>query len=116
MAKQLADDRQAQRRARADACEGMAQVVKPNVQARRLDHRRPRLLEVGARRGVLRPGDDMRVAFDARERGKDGERRRREVDRLLAGLAVRQEQKTALKIDLRPLRVEDFAKAGAGQD
>ena len=47
---------------------------------------------------------------------QDGLRRCGKVDRLPAGLAVRQEDDAALQIDLRPLRVENFAKPGARQD
>lgn len=79
-------------------------------------HGRPRLLEVRARRALLGAGDDVRIAFDAWKRRQNGLRGGGKVDWLLAPPAVREENHAALHIDLRPLRVENFPQAGAGED
>jgi hypothetical protein len=77
--------------------------------------RSPRLLQVRAGLAVLCSSDDMRVAFNARKRRKDRKRRRREIDGLPSGLAVRQEQKPSFEVHVIPSGVKDFAEAGAGQ-
>jgi hypothetical protein len=55
-------------------------------------------------------------ARDARKCREDRERSAGKIDRLLARLAVWQEQQTALEVHMLPSGMKDFTKAGAGQD
>jgi hypothetical protein len=100
MPQKLADDWKAKRCARANARERVPQIVdaKP-FKPCRLGDGSPRPLEIDA--GLPSPisGNDMGVAFEMRERREDGERRRAQIDQLLAGLAVGQEYDSALEVD-----------------
>src|ERR1700730_9731676 len=117
MAKQLADDGQTHRSPRADAGEGMSQVMQPySLKPCGLADSGPWLFQIGARRALPLACDDMWITVHARERRKYQKRRRRKIDRLLARLAIRQKNHAALNIDMLPFRVENFAKASAGQD
>src|ERR1700722_17524875 len=95
----------------------MAQVVKPHaLQASGPACSGPWLLEVRPRRAVLRPGNQMRVSFDPRKvrqhlLGGGGE-----VERLLACLAVGEENQSALDVDLLPFGVKNFAKTSASEN
>ena len=82
----------------------------------RLGDGSPRPLEIDA--GLPSPisGNDMGVAFEMRERREDGERRRAQIDRLLAGLAVGQEMHSTLEVDELPAGMQNFAQPCAGQD
>ena len=72
--KQLADDREAKGRARAERREAMAQIVKADaLQARGLRDRRPRLFQIGSWRLLLVAGimcglSSMRGKFDRMDR------------------------------------------------
>jgi hypothetical protein len=93
----------------------MAQGVKPHsFEPGGLADSGPRLFQIGLRLSGLFARDNVRGTLDAGQSGKHFESRCWEIDRLFARLAVRQEDHAALNIDVRPLSVEDFAKAGSG--
>ena len=95
----------------------MPQIVNAHVvQLGRLANTTPRLVQVGARSAFARARDDVRIALHARKLGKNGLCRGAQIERLFARLAIGEKQDAALKVQLRPLRVENFAKACSGQD
>jgi len=95
----------------------MPHVVKPQaVEPSRLRYRRPWPFQIGARSAILFAGNDVGVACDALERGKNGEGGGGKVDRFLACLAVLQGQKAAFEVYMFPFCTKDFTKARAGQD
>jgi hypothetical protein len=101
--KQLTDDRQAERSARAEAGEGVAEIMQPDAfKPSSAANRGPRLLEVHPRRAILRPSDDMWVALDARDSRQSGLRRRGKADRLLAGAAPSRANSSLLRNRSRP--------------
>lgn len=115
MPEKFPDHRQPHRCTGADAGERMTQIMKSDsFEASRLAYSGPRPFQIGPRRAVLRPSDDMWIALDARERRKYQKRRRREIDRLLASLAIRQKNHPTLNVNMLPIGVENFAKASAG--
>ena len=103
MSEQLADDRQAERRARAEAREGMPQVMQPDAcETRGAANRGPGLLEVGARRAMPRAGNHMRVSLDTRQARQHGLRSRGKIDRLFARPRLQQMSLPGTSLGQRP--------------
>ena len=98
--------RQFWRCASANARERVPQIVdaKP-FKPCRLGDGSPRPLEIDA--GLPSP---ISGTFEMRERREDGERRRAQIDQLLAGLAVGQEYDSALEVDELPAGMQNFAR------
>jgi hypothetical protein len=103
---ELSHDGKAKTSASTHAREGMPEVVKPDtIKPGMSRDSSPRLLEIGARLGLLslgrRPTGDHELA-QAWNALHNSEGRGVENDRLAAGLAIREQQEAPLKIDLRP--------------
>src|SRR5215510_6844336 len=89
-----------------------------SIQARALDNRSPWPVEISPRLIVPRssclPGNH--IGADTRQVSENVEGRGIQHDRLLARLAVGQEEQSAFKVYLRPFQVQDFPQAGAGKN
>jgi hypothetical protein len=99
MTQELANDWQAQTRARAEARMGMAQIVNSNSdKTGPLSDRAPRLIEVGAWfflfGASILSGDH--IGADVRQASEHGHGRCVEHDRFFPGLAIGQRQQPAL--------------------
>lgn len=109
VAKHLADDRQAHPRRRGHRREGMTQVMQPNaVQPGDFADGAPRLFEIHQAGTGNVSDDNVRVTFDTGQAGENGQSGSWKVERLGAGLAVRQSRFATLKIDPCPFQIEDF--------
>src|SRR5580658_7068478 len=115
MPEELANDREAQTRARADRRKRVPQVVQSNAfEARAPTDRRPGLLEIGARLVGTGAADDEGAT--ARMRPQDLEGGAVQHYRLPPGLRVRQKQKTTPQVDVLPPQAQDLSKPGARED
>src|ERR1700722_2002945 len=112
MAEKLPDDRESQRRPGAHRGEAVAQIMEADsIKACHLAYCVPRPLKVRARLSYFFAGNDVGIAVNPGQGGQDRCSRSRKVDRLSPGLRVGKEDHAALKINMLPFGVEDFAES-----
>ncbi len=106
---QLTNNRKPEPATSANAGVGMPQIMKPDAdEAAMARHHLPRPFEVRPWRiGVFASDDE---GADAGELGEAGQRRRVQDDGLAACLAVREQQQSALEIDMLPSQMQNFAQ------
>src|SRR5512132_2932779 len=95
----------------------MPQIMQPHVdEQRRLAYPRPGLSEIDEVLAGLAVANQVRVALQAGQRGQNVERRRVEVDDLLARLRIGQREGAAPQVYPLPPRLQDFASPGADKE
>jgi hypothetical protein len=116
VAKEGADDRQAQPDRSTDGRETVAQVMRSNAsQAGRSTHSLPGTLNRCVCALGFRPGEHPRIFRHAREFLEQDTGRRIDIHNFRSSLAVGQAQAFALKIDVVPAQVDDFTTPAASQ-
>lgn len=113
---EFADHRQPFTQRQCAAGEGMAQVVNSDVvQAGSGTDPSPRVLKIGQRGTVLFTRDDPGVVFGLLNVVQEIGDRFAEMDRLGAGLGVRQAQFVGTEVHIGPFQRHDLAETAAGQ-
>jgi len=115
--KQCADEGQPEACADSDRRTRMPQRMQCDaaLEARMLDELAPRPVEITAGCIGLIAGDHKVAEADLREILEYGERRGVEPDRPRTGLAIRQHEQSAFKVDVVPTKGQNFAEPTAGQ-
>ena len=115
VAEQLADDGKTKAGTCTNTCMRVTQVVQANaVEAGALRDKAPRPIKIVTR--AIRVVRRDHICADARKFRQNGQGRGVEHNGFATGLAVRQQQQTALEVYIIPFEPEDFAEAGAGED
>src|SRR5262249_9377758 len=114
MAQQLADNWQAKSTTSAEACIGVAKIMKAAaVEPGTPRYSLPRTFQIGARLlGVVARHD---VRAEPIEPGEDRKGRSIKDHGLLASLGVGEEQQPAFQVHLFPFEVQDFPEPTAGE-
>jgi hypothetical protein len=95
----------------------MAKVMQPHaLKSGRGPHSAPYLVEAGERAAGAMSANHIRIAELAGQIRQYSERRRVEIDRLLSGLAVGQENHRPFEVDPFPMQAEDFRTSAAGEE